>query len=689
MLLKSLKLENIRSYTSEKMQFPKGTVLLSGDIGSGKSSILLSVEFALFGVRKPDLTGQALLRKGAKTGSVELKLQIDDDEIIIRRVLKKTKNDIKQDAGYIIINGVRMDGTAVELKARVLELLGYPKDLLTKHKELIYRYTVYTPQEQMKAILFEDSQLRLGTLRKVFGIDKYKTVRENCLVYIRELRGRAREDAARIYDLAEKLEQLKGKNEESQAAEKHARELVPKADKAKKDLLEKKQAIAVVERQMEELNRCRKELEIHDHDLRDRLLQHKRNSSDIEELEKENSRITDTVPKDRQDIAKIGTEIDKIEAWISESEKDEKTIQKRISQLDMVSKLSVEAADKIARLDICPTCEQAVGDDYKERIRTREQEKKVKAESELENLGRKQSGIREVISKHRSQLIMFREKEKEAIRSDERLRALLKNRESIKKLSMRQDSLKREIGDINKKKLALKEMISKGLDTEGKFNAAKTELVQLEKTERQFDLELAGLNNKKEEIEKTIDVLADEIRSKLEIKQGIRDINALVNWLEEHFINLMHSMEKHVMSQLYMEFNEYFVEWFQSLIEDDAISARLDDEFSPAIMQNGYDLELEHMSGGEKTSIALAYRLALNKVINDFISHIKTKDIIILDEPTDGFSDEQLDRIRGLLDMISIPQVIIVSHEAKIEAFVDSVLRVTKTEHSSRISKII
>ena len=78
--------------------------------------------------------------------------------------------------------------------------------------------------------------------------------------------------------------------------------------------------------------------------------------------------------------------------------------------------------------------------------------------------------------------------------------------------------------------------------------------------------------------------------------------------------------------------------------EDDTVGARLTDDFIPIVEINGYETSLDHLSGGEKTSCALAYRLALNKVINDVVSSIKTKDILVLDEPTDGFSAQQLER---------------------------------------------
>ena len=78
---------------------------------------------------------------------------------------------------------------------------------------------------------------------------------------------------------------------------------------------------------------------------------------------------------------------------------------------------------------------------------------------------------------------------------------------------------------------------------------------------------------------------------------------------------------------------------------------------------------------------------AANKVINGFVGDLHTKDVIILDEPTDGFSSEQLDKIREVLEQLDMDQVIIVSHESKIESFVDHVIRISKTEHKSQIHR--
>src|SRR3989339_873368 len=99
MILKKISLNNIRSYEAQEIEFSEGSVLLSGDIGSGKTSILLAIEFALFGLQ-PGRRGSAILRNGAKEGGVSINFEIGGKEIFIERTLKKGKT-ISQDYASI------------------------------------------------------------------------------------------------------------------------------------------------------------------------------------------------------------------------------------------------------------------------------------------------------------------------------------------------------------------------------------------------------------------------------------------------------------------------------------------------------------------------------------------------------------------------------------------------------------
>src|SRR3989338_2542642 len=244
MLLKSIKLNNIRSYLDQTIDFPLGSLLLSGDIGSGKSTILLAVEFALFGSKPSELPASSLLRHGKKEGFVELKFDLDGKEIIIKRALKDGKNGIKQDTGYIIKDDAKRELSPVEMKAEVFELLGYPKDLIAKGKDLIYRYTVYTPQEEMKRILMEDKDTRLNTLRKVFNIDKYKRIKENSAVFIRALKEKRREIGGFISDLEEQKKKKSSIANEIAVLDEKIRDVIPKSEKAKEDAKAKKENIS-------------------------------------------------------------------------------------------------------------------------------------------------------------------------------------------------------------------------------------------------------------------------------------------------------------------------------------------------------------------------------------------------------------------------------------------------------------
>ena len=103
-------------------------------------------------------------------------------------------------------------------------------------------------------------------------------------------------------------------------------------------------------------------------------------------------------------------------------------------------------------------------------------------------------------------------------------------------------------------------------------------------------------------------------------------------------------------------------------------------------MQGGYAMDVGSLSRGEKTSVALAYRLALNGMIKktaSFQSHL-----LILDEPTDGFSREQLLRLRYVLDELQSSQIIMVSHEKELESFVSSIYRITKENGISNVELI-
>ncbi len=95
MKIKKITLNNIRSYDHQEIEFLEGSTLLSGDIGSGKTSILLGIEFAFFGLQ-PGQRGSFLLRNGTNNGGVKIEFELEGKKILIERTLKRGKT-ISQD----------------------------------------------------------------------------------------------------------------------------------------------------------------------------------------------------------------------------------------------------------------------------------------------------------------------------------------------------------------------------------------------------------------------------------------------------------------------------------------------------------------------------------------------------------------------------------------------------------------
>jgi exonuclease SbcC len=687
MLLKSLKLRNIRSYESQVIEFPTGSTLLAGDIGTGKSTILLAIEFALFGTKRKHLSAASLLRHGKKEGDVELKFDLDGKEIIVKRRLKRGKDDIKQESGYIITNCVKKEGTHVELKTDILRLLGYPQDLVSKSRDLVYRYTVYTPQEQMKQIILEDKDVRLDTLRKVFNIDKYKKIRENSQIFIRDLKEKKKKYEGQIEDLDEKKKLKDGREKEIIGYNEKLNELLPKLNSVKELVNSKKVLIQEKEKQINNLNKLKKELELEELRLKNYLEKRKSNTINIGKLDEEISLLNDELTKvEIKDVEVFSKLLKEKEDKLGLLQNSILDINRRLSEFETKIRHSNETKEKISDIDQCPVCLQNVTDDHKNSINEREGKNISEFEVHMKLHKEKELGSKNEIDIIKKEIIELRKKQVE-VKAIIVMKESLKDKESRKKLLVNeQELMKKEIGQINVRKMELSGKLDglNGIEEDYKVIRGDFDKIQLD--ERRLEINRKELEVKVSEISKLVKVLGEEINKKLGLKSMLGKMSQYQNWLDEYFISLMNTMEKHVMLQVYAEFNDLFQQWFNALIEDETLNVRLDDEFTPYVEQNGYETSIDNLSGGEKTAVALAYRLALNKVINDIVGEMKTKDILMLDEPTDGFSSEQLDKIRVVLEDLGIKQVLIVSHESKIESFVDNVIRVNKDEHISEVT---
>lgn len=159
------------------------------------------------------------------------------------------------------------------------------------------------------------------------------------------------------------------------------------------------------------------------------------------------------------------------------------------------------------------------------------------------------------------------------------------------------------------------------------------------------------------------------------------DLERKATWISGPFRKAVLSMEQRLLAHAQAAFERSLTRYFAALIDDPALVARTDVAFTPAVAIEGEWTPAEALSGGERTSLALAFRLALAEVVRSLGNlHLDT---ILLDEPTDGFSPEQVVRMGELLDTLALPQVILVSHEDELAGIADRVVRIEKIDGKS------
>jgi len=673
MIIKSLQLENIRSYatTDEPISFPEGVVLFAGDIGAGKSTLLYAIEFALFGLGS--LSGDFLLRNGEKRGSVTLKFEVNGIDYAVHRTLERKGKYVQQTECYIEGPNGREYLSPSEMKERILQILGFNEPPNPRAKSVIFRYAIFTPQEEMKQIILESADSRLQTLRKALGIEDYKIAVQN--------------SATLTVRIQKRVEFLKGATSD--------------LEKKKGELEQTRRRIVELEEKLKPLEAKKRELDVRLSDVKKRLSElrvEKERLSGIEaklpvlrerlrDSEKNLGTIINELKNLKEELEnKIKPEIRRLEAV---ERPTEKTVEELREELESTREKLKNARLQHGRLEerignvesllksgVCPVCERPVDPAEFEEKGHYLRDEIVKLTEQIGELQGKEEKLGKLI-----------EKVREYEQSKKELEELKKRMEENEKLRMEKEHAK---GELERKINELKWEIENAEKELEPLEGIRRELGALESEEEELVQQLDSVKTAIGNIDAEIKVqrqneknLSMEIEQKKKQLEEIKKLGEYCRWLEEFFTPAVENIERHVMARINMRFNELFRKWFSILIEDPELQVRVDEDFTPIMERGGYEQRYEMLSGGERTSVALAYRLALNTVVQE-IATAAGAGLLILDEPTDGFSREQLFKIRDVLDELKCDQVILVSHERELEGFADHIVRVTKEGGVSR-----
>ena len=268
------------------------------------------------------------------------------------------------------------------------------------------------------------------------------------------------------------------------------------------------------------------------------------------------------------------------------------------------------------------------------------------------------------------------------IRETTEMKILEGDLEEIKEIDKKNKILNEKVlgltNEINAQKIDLKKLPDENelKKSEDKLKTVEEEYDKVKQERTEITTQINGKTNELNENNKSL----EKLKQKRIEMENLDDIN---EWLNKYFMTTVQLIEDYVLDTVNYKFNELFKEWFELLVEDTSKTVRVDEKFNPIIQQNEFEQTFEWLSGGEKAGIALAYRLALNSLMRQQPTGFRPE-LLMLDEPTDGFSKEQLTKVSNILSDIENKQVIIVSHNQEFVKL-DQIISVTKENDISRI----
>lgn len=654
-MIKSLELKNWRTHKDSTLEFGKGTNVIVGVMGSGKSSIVNALSYALFGnfpllKSKQISLNEIIMNKPNECDEAQTKIIFENNSktYIVQRIIKKNgTNESKLYENDVLIAGPKQK----DVNEKIEKILGLNYELFSR--------AAYSEQNEMDFFLKLSPSERKKKFDELLELEKYETARKNSITLKNQLTRDNKEKNESIkqqtsiikdYEEEKLNEQIKIE-EEKNTLLKNEKIILGKEIIEKKDLLEKMEKN---EQQFnflkDEINRKKSKKEILVESLKkkeiinkeDILTETKLKKELLEKLKNDNLKIEQSKNIFEEKERKNNEELKVHRYVIRELENEENEI-KQISKK-------------------CPKCLRELSEEQKNEI-----------------IKKGQAKILEI--KKTVNLIEINQNE---------------NLEKLKLFKNDIDNNKKQI-DILKERIFILERLTKEAE---EITINLTEIAELEKSlplkekeliELKFDkMKMDDLRKNYFEKKSIFNNIDDKIKNNdnliknlLENIQRIKKIKTSIQNIEKDlqkseiaikklgvFENCLIATQNELRENLLETINDALTQTWDVLYPyRDFIDAKL------TIVENGYDLQVLTrtntwtrvdgiLSGGERSVAAICIRIAFALVLTKQLS------IFILDEPTHNLDKNTIKQLTQMLKN-SLPelveQIFVITHEKELE----------------------
>lgn len=694
-MIKDIQLKDFIAHKDTKLEFGKGITIFVGHNGSGKSSIIDAVTFALFG-KHTRKSIKNLVRRGANSAMVQMRFALNSKEFQATRAINGSGPQsfsqfmIVSDGGSVVnkpIVGGERKQFGESMSSEVAKVLGLDYEKL--------RVAAVVQQGELIKIVEAQPREFKELLNGLIGIDRLDMAYETMREVVTGFREKLRDEIGYTDEEIPKLEKsIKDKEEEL----KEASALLAEFEEEKR-LLEEK--IGQLEKEVERLEpMIQKIQELQYHEKL--LLRHVNEKREL--LEKEVARLEKTVKESKSSLQVLRSK-EEVQMRLQMVKAEAEELQTKLEENEgMAGKLRglLESADKLQIVDgKCPVCNSAVSKvnemfdtaHIQSEIKRRAEEKsklqaaRVELKKEEQELAEKDKKIA-TAEKFLSNNSIMSEGDLAAIEED--LAAKQKDLSKIGTEITKIDDLL-SLAIDNTSRTLTEEIASLRVQIRGfshqQYTDAKLERIRY----------LQKLQNASAKIGEYRRVIKD---SQAAIESGGKAIERLKNASE--FSNTLDKIRSVIFSRDGMV-GLSLRSWALGVISTKASEygslfnigisrielAEKTREITIMCYGRQGEIDMDSLSGGEKVAVALALRLGIAYMMGS-----NKLDFVILDEPTTHLDEE---RRKALVQIISeafregagpLAQMIIITHDSEIfeNAEVDRIYQFAMTDEGSIVT---
>lgn len=691
MKVEEVQLENIRSHRMSKVPFSRGFNCLVGGLGTGKSSILYALDFALFG----EPIGRSfnyLLREDADKAKITIQFSQNGRTYKVIRGLTRHGKGISQDfeelkllEGETVIASMKSDAVAEQLKS----ITGLDKDL--------YREIVWVRQEHLKELLDATPRERQKRVDDLFGLADYENAWKNIAIFQRdfEIEKGVFEKDPDVLGLRKLSSDYMKITEEFSYLEIELQNTISELAKSKKEAEAAESKLAKLEdkqRFVEELRRKEAQVLANTANLRDTVMAlseritGKKNI--VENLKQRQSSIKAMINQNSSALEDIGYSVNQSVEGLRENLT---TLDRQISSLkadqEATSLILQKDEKRTATLSVenrCPLCLQSLKVEYKKGLMERIQEANLEKRRRIEEL---QTKINE---KERIKAVA-----NEAVSNLQTL--TIKNDDLKTRISEEQKSLDNLSTDFEAKKQIEKQLEAQlqALQMEiNRFDISDLEIARerSKRAFRQYSIVESDLRTK-ENHKKNLQIRLNETKERIDHAQekieSIQKIGRIVEVIGS-IRDAYRSIQPKIRSEFVRLLRNFVQQFLDGLVDGETtqMNLQVDENYTPYVKtESGLSREVLNLSGGERTLLAFAYRLGLGQLIMQSRTGHGLS-MLLLDEPTEslGREDGSIERLSEAISRFkAIEQIIAVTHN---EAFAEKAEHVVTLHKEAGISKI-